>query len=64
MNIKQGVLVINAERATELALAKKIVESHSRSYRDAGPELLPPQTTVVQGVNEVLAVCQLNHKCQ
>jgi hypothetical protein len=57
MNIKKGVVVIDAECATEFALAEKVIKRNTCSNRDAGPELLPSCTTVVQSVDKVLGVC-------
>jgi hypothetical protein len=54
MNIKKGVVVIDTECATEFALAEKVIKRNTCSNRDARPELMPSQTTVVHRVDEVL----------
>lgn len=55
--VEQAVLVIDAQRATELALTEKIIKCDTCSNRDARTELLPALTAAVDRVDEMLGMC-------
>lgn len=54
MDIERLLHMVNTKCPTKLALTEQIVERHSRSNRDARPELLPTSPTVDDGVDKML----------
>jgi hypothetical protein len=56
VDVEKLILVVDAQRATELALTEEVVERDPRSNGDTGTELLPSLAAAVNRVNEMLSV--------
>ena len=54
VNIKKSLFVVDTKRPSEFAFAQQIVEGDPRPDRNAISKLLPPKTSVIQGLHELL----------